>query len=154
MVGLLQQQPFLLGNDWDLIRETLRVNRVAINSEILKANPDFFKDINAITAKQNAKKNVITDALLHTTTSIGTKPCLVARLAGYGKTTIISNFFKDLSKMKSPQEIAEKYGISPERAETMYQRRPQDIITILIKEEKHRNRGRTPFIFIGVFNHF
>ena len=122
----------LLGNDWDLIRETLRVNRVAINSEILKANPDFFKDINAITAKQNAKKNVITDALLHTTTSIGTKPCLVAGLAGYGKTTIISNFFKDLSKMKSPQEIAEKYGISPERAETMYQRRPQDIITILI----------------------
>lgn len=122
----------LLGNDWDLIRETLRVNRVAINSEILKANPNFFKDINAITAKQNAKKNVITDALLHTTTSIGTKPCLVAGLAGYGKTTIISNFFKDLSKMKSPQEIAEKYGISPERAETMYQRRPQDIITILI----------------------
>lgn len=122
----------LLGNDWDLIRETLRVNRVAINSEILKANPDFFKDINAITAKQNAKKNVITDALLHTTTSIGTKPCLVAGLAGYGKTTIISNFFKDLAKMKSPQEIAAKYGISPERAETMYQRRPQDIITILI----------------------
>ena len=122
----------LLSNDWDLIRETLRVNRVAINSEILKANPNFFKDINAITAKQNAKKNVITDALLHTTTSIGTKPCLVAGLAGYGKTTIISNFFKDLAKMKSPQEIAEKYGVSPERAETMYQRRPQDVITILI----------------------
>ena len=46
--GAFHQTTDLLGKDWDLIRETLRVNRVAINSEILKANPNFFKDINEL----------------------------------------------------------------------------------------------------------